>query len=125
MHLRVCSAPAGTLASAPMTAMWTGPDHERLEAFWGEDDLYYVRRQRAEGESFEWFCFEELDGDAELAVLAEATRPDEVLRSTEDQTLRSDALDSALPARLVLGGRSNRRARQMAFAWVAKRRRRT
>jgi len=81
MRLVPCPRPTGPLDPAPLTALCDGPDADpaapgpvAYEAFWAEDDGYYLRR--VEGGEASW-----LAGRAD-ADLAATTAPSAATRRT-------------------------------------------
>lgn len=67
MHLIDCTAPEGVLEPAPRSSLQSGVPAERCQAFWAQDDRYYVRTVDERGRE-RWLCLEDSD-DAGAAVV--------------------------------------------------------
>jgi hypothetical protein len=112
MRLVPCPRPTGTLDPAPLTALCGAPDAEAAasggvayEAFWGEDDGYYLR-QTVDGEA-SW-----LAGRADVGEASSAGAPERVRRSgTHAAVPAAAAGDGRGRLRVMLVGRQHGRRR--------------
>ena len=71
MRLVACEEPAGPLETAPRTALLDAADATSSTGFWGDDDRYYARVERAG--RVDWFTLDDATALPPSAIAARAT----------------------------------------------------